>query len=327
MELDLEHWRAFAEPVYDVFAQEPVEQAGVTIEVGTISDLFVSRLTAPKQLLVHDPSLRKETNHEYLLFERFHTGGGYGEVGDTAFTAAPERLHLIDMSQRYVSMKQSSSSEGVCIPHSIVSFVRGVDPSFASLPIDSPKGRLLAAAHRELCEMREHPSSDDARLMMLVFVELIRRFMLDSETAEPPDKECDLSIGALLRNYVTTALQHADLDACTLGAAFGLSRSAVYRHFAAEGGVTTYIRNCRLDRCFYELAGSRPSHGRISTIARRWQFHDPSNFNRLFRKRFGISPSECLGSTSHDRNATISRQSQIVQAWFNQAHRSCVGCS
>lgn len=71
----------------------------------------------------------------------------------------------------------------------------------------------------------------------------------------------------------------------------GVSRSSLYRIFEPVGGVSTYIRRERLRKTRDALMDS--SDGRsISTIAEQWGFTDPSTYSRMFKKEFGISPSE-----------------------------------
>lgn len=71
----------------------------------------------------------------------------------------------------------------------------------------------------------------------------------------------------------------------------GVSRSSLYRIFEPIGGVSTYIRRERLRKTRDALADG--SDGRsISTIAEQWGFMDPSAYSRMFKKEFGISPSE-----------------------------------
>lgn len=318
MRLDLEHWRSLAQPIYEVYPQEPEDSAGVDIEINIVAGLFVTRVEAPAQILVHDPAQRKAGCHDYLLFERFTAGTGRGEVGDVCFTTRPQQLHLIDMSRRYVSVKRRSRSAGVCIPHALIGYTPGVEPAFASLALDTPKGRLLAAAHRALCETQAAPAGDDTRIVAETFIDLVRRLMLAPQSRETPARDAPLPMACLLRDHATASLHRADLDAETLARTFGISRATVYRHFAEEGGVARYVRNMRLDRCFYELAGTPPKRGQIAAVSRRWHFHDATNFNRLFRERFDMSPSACLGSGAATPRRPACDQTGIVRAWLNQ---------
>lgn len=56
--------------------------------------------------------------------------------------------------------------------------------------------------------------------------------------------------------------------------------------------VAGYIRELRLQCCQRAFADPQLSGRSIIEIACRWGFSDPSHFGRLYRKRFGVSPSQ-----------------------------------
>lgn len=318
MDLDLEQWRALAQPYYEVFPREPKKSAGVTIEVTTVDTLLATKLVAPAQTLVHDPAIQKGVCHEYLLFERFFDGGGKGEVGDVGFAVNPGNVHMIDMSRRYVSAQQRSTSRGVLIPHATVGFAPGEDPPVYSVALDSPTGRILAAAHEALWTAKAHGSCDELPVITSAFLELVRRLMLRRTEEGDTAHQKVLPRSMFLRDYVTRHLDNPDLDATYLATELGMSRATFYRHFENTGGVSQYIRNRRLDRCFFELAGATPQRGRIKAIAERWHFKDASHFNRLFRERFGVSPSDALASRDLRMHRAPSEFLQLSQTWLAQ---------
>lgn len=318
MQLDLEQWRELASPIFNVQPHEPETDAGVDIDINVSNELFLTKLSAPAQMLIHDPAGHNDICHDYLLFERFHLGGGRGEVGDTGFAIAPHCLHLIDMSQRYVTMQKRSRSHGVCIPHAAPGYAQGEEPAFTSLELNTPKGRLLAAVHSELMAAQTHGTEEDAALIGQTFVELVRRLMLGGEQQEDAVRDEDLPLALLLRDYIAVYLHRPDLDADALTSAFGISRATLYRHFEHDGGVTSCIRNRRLDKCFFELAGAKAERGKVAAVAHRWHFTDATHFNRLFRQRFGMSPSECLSTGVHPGSRAPSDQVRIGQEWLGQ---------
>lgn len=321
MRLSLEEWRELANPFYDVFPRRPAKEAGVEISAEQTNGLLLTQVTAPVQLLVHDPSTRKGVNHDYLLFERFYAGGGAGEVAEVGFRARPSCLHLIDMSQRYVSLKGDSVSRGVLIPHVLVDYQRGRDPSFASVEVASPAGRLLATAHKVLSSETFEQNDQDRSDIALAFLDLVRRFML-RRPGPPQGVQDDRRTGRLLREYVKANLDRHDLSPEHLLGTFGISRAALYRYFQDEGGVTRYIRNRRLDRCFFELAGLPAERGRVSRVAKRWRFGDAPHFNRVFKERYGMAPSDCLLRPKETRAEPDESLTRLSQAWFRQLDRA-----
>jgi AraC-like DNA-binding protein len=81
-----------------------------------------------------------------------------------------------------------------------------------------------------------------------------------------------------------------DIDALPLQ--LGLSRRYI-QHLLAETGksFTEHLTECRLERARAMLANPDCAHMRIIDIAFAAGFGDLSNFNRLFRRRFGEAPS------------------------------------
>lgn len=71
----------------------------------------------------------------------------------------------------------------------------------------------------------------------------------------------------------------------------GVSRSRLYRIFEPIGGVSTHIRRERLRKTRDALENSSDRRP-ISIIAEQWGFWDASAYSRMFKKEFGVSPSE-----------------------------------
>lgn len=84
------------------------------------------------------------------------------------------------------------------------------------------------------------------------------------------------------------------LSAEALAQALGCSRATLYRAFSLhdEDGVMQRIWEARLAAAAQMLAS--PAHARLSLagIALRCGFLDPSSFSHLFRRRYGMAPSE-----------------------------------
>ncbi len=92
--------------------------------------------------------------------------------------------------------------------------------------------------------------------------------------------------------FMKARLASSALDPELVAAAMGLSRSALYRLFGESGGVALYIREQRLRRCFADLVSQRGREAQVAEIAYRWGFTDAAHFARLFRDRFGCTPSD-----------------------------------
>ncbi|MEM6463855.1 MAG: helix-turn-helix transcriptional regulator [Pseudomonadota bacterium] len=309
---------------FEVYPREPEEDAIIDIDINITKSqsLFTSKVAFPAQMLIHDPAVHKDIDPDFLLFEHFFTGGGHSVVADADFDITPSRFHLVDMSQHYQTIQQRSQSRGIFIPHAALGYKSGDEPVLTSLEVNTPAGRLLAAAHTEMLAAQEHGSEEDAALMVQTFLELLGRLMLRRGGSGKRSQDHDLPLSLLMRDFVGIHLGRPDLDVDKITSVFGVSRATLYRHFDEEGGILRYIRNRRLDRCYFELAQSQPGRGRVTAIAQRWHFGDATHFNRLFRDRFGISPSECLAIGLASGTGAPSELIRITRAWLDQFRKT-----
>ena len=83
-----------------------------------------------------------------------------------------------------------------------------------------------------------------------------------------------------------------EFDVERFARALGLSRASLFRKFKGISGQSPseFIRNLRLERARQLLASGQFN---VSQTASEVGFLDLSHFAACFRKRFGLSPSEC----------------------------------
>ncbi|WP_153141808.1 helix-turn-helix domain-containing protein [Paraburkholderia agricolaris] len=101
-----------------------------------------------------------------------------------------------------------------------------------------------------------------------------------------------------VRRYMDTHLLQVDLTPDRICKDVGLSRAKLYELFAGAGGVMREIRQRRLDLAHQALSTTRDRREKIRTIAQRFGFTDEKYFSRIFKARFGYSPSETFEQTS-----------------------------
>ena len=111
--------------------------------------------------------------------------------------------------------------------------------------------------------------------------------------ADLPDLNECLHAGrhaAALRFMEQQAHRH-DLDAAAIARGAGCSRTRLYEAFAAQGQtVMGALRELRLQRARRGIEQSARLH--VGGLAWRCGFANPSDFSKLFRARFGLSPTE-----------------------------------
>jgi AraC-like DNA-binding protein len=99
------------------------------------------------------------------------------------------------------------------------------------------------------------------------------------------------------KEYIAAHLGDPDLCADVVARTLGMTPRHLNRAFAAEQTtVAKYIVARRLDRAKADLGASALAGHRIADIAFRWGFSSQAHFSRLFRARFGCSPTEMRSS-------------------------------
>ncbi|MBK6613549.1 AraC family transcriptional regulator [Ottowia sp.] len=108
-----------------------------------------------------------------------------------------------------------------------------------------------------------------------------------------PDPTESLHAGrhaAALRFMAQHAQRH-DLDAAAIARGAGCSRSRLYEAFTAQGQtVMGTLRELRMQRARALIEQDRKLH--VGALSWRCGFADQSDFSKLFRARFGLSPSD-----------------------------------
>ncbi|WP_019998393.1 helix-turn-helix domain-containing protein [Aureimonas ureilytica] len=111
--------------------------------------------------------------------------------------------------------------------------------------------------------------------------------------ARASDPSCDLDahLSAELDVELARRVEDADLSPAKLASLLGLSRSALYRLAAPDGGVERLIQDARLRHAAGLLAGGPEAAPSVGEIARASGFSSPAFFSRAFKRRFGLSPA------------------------------------
>ncbi len=96
---------------------------------------------------------------------------------------------------------------------------------------------------------------------------------------------------AEIRRYARNHLQDPDLGPASIARAYSISVRALHALFEdVDASVAGLVRSERLARCLEDL--QRPNGGSVTDIAFRWGFCDAAHFSRVFKRAFGVTPSD-----------------------------------
>lgn len=285
-QLDL--YRESTGPLFTTTPLGPVETFRAGAAYRLVGDLVLSRSHFSPQ------SMRRDHRHLVgdvdgsigLLVPR--RGRLRGESGPwTRVESTSRRPLVIDLAQPFDLRGHGDELLGAIISRKAVPAADRVlrrGRSAVCLELPGPTGRALATGLGGIWDAsadREH----DRDVLVDELCQLVGH-ALEHDTSPPPAAR-----SILMKHFVQDHLDDLDLGVEDVCRRFRCSRASVYRAFEVEAGVAAFIRRERLLRCFDELTSSAPGDVRISRVATRWGFENPSHFHRLFKAAFGVSPS------------------------------------
>jgi AraC-like DNA-binding protein len=157
-----------------------------------------------------------------------------------------------------------------------------------------PALHLLDGYLRSLTSLEEPPSSELAPVIGVHLLDLVAAAL--GPTAEAAEIVAKRGVkAARLRAIlaeVARRFSEPDFDLDDVAGRLGLSRRYVQQLLEETGkSFTEHLTECRLERAFAMLTDRRCLHLAIIDIAFAAGFGDVSHFNRVFRRRYGETPS------------------------------------
>ena len=107
-----------------------------------------------------------------------------------------------------------------------------------------------------------------------------------------------------IRRYVRTHLQDPELGPASIARAYSISVRALHALFEdVDESVAGLVRSERLARCLEDL--QQRNGGSVTEIAFRWGFCETAHFSRVFKRRFGVTPSEVRHMAQQGTRVTV----------------------
>ncbi|BBC34046.1 AraC family transcriptional regulator [Streptomyces graminofaciens] len=129
----------------------------------------------------------------------------------------------------------------------------------------------------------------DAEVAVL---DLLRQ-LAEERTGGRPGPDAYRSQLIVAEDYIDRHLHDPCLGAAQVAGVMGISVRHLGRIFESTGrSPARHIVERRLVRAHQQLTGPGARETRIADVAHRWGFSSQAHFARLFRSRFGLTPSE-----------------------------------
>ncbi|MGK7869862.1 helix-turn-helix domain-containing protein [Falsiroseomonas sp. E2-1-a20] len=163
-----------------------------------------------------------------------------------------------------------------------------------AVPVLSPAARMLAGMLPRLIASADQFAAGNEPRLEAALSSMLAACLLDDQMLPVSNRwQLEAARRARVIALVDASLSDPGLSPAKLVRQSGISRSELYRCFAAAGGISRAIQLRRLRRAYAELArADGPSS--ISRIKEAVGFFDSSSFTRAFRREFGCTPREVL---------------------------------
>lgn len=278
-------------PIGRLHETRPYEAFDVTTEFVTLGWLRVHFSTMSGQYFERTAAMARADGFDDLGISVRFRGAARGEMNGASLVGESGSIVLSDMAQAQRHVSEASSSVYFSLPRAFAEqFLPNVE-TLHGLTIAPDAAALLREHLTQIWRNARLLRADQGPRLAATVMDLLAVAVAQEQGGcVAPDAAAEAAL-ARARAEIEARLGSATLTVASLCRILGVSRSALYRLFEAEGGVQAYITRRRLERVAVTLseAGDRD---RIADIAERWGFCDAAYLGRLFRERFGMTPSD-----------------------------------
>jgi AraC-like DNA-binding protein len=220
------------------------------------------------------------------------SGDCYQQQGDTSVEVRQGGIAIVDMNSPYAIGSSSAYRElRVHLPRDIFTAQIGRIETLAgrNYAAGGALHGLFASYFQQFADVLPAMSATEADrgfegLLFLLQSAMAVRAPVAKNQVEPA------ALRSLAETYIGRHLHDPDLDPSRIAAALSISRTRLYEAFAETDGVAATILAARLDAAQRMLV--LPEGAAIGAVLLDCGFRDAPTFNRAFRRRFGMTPTE-----------------------------------
>jgi AraC-like DNA-binding protein len=222
-----------------------------------------------------------------IVLHLIRRGGVQGDFAGADVRARTGQIVCYDRARPLNVRNDDNLSVTLAMPRDALQKLAGPLDGLHGRILDGPLGSLLRDHLISLARLGDHDCDGDA-----ISVGTLALIAAALGGRPHHDQSRTPSTVARARALIDAKLGSEDLSVDLICRTLGMSRSVLYRHFSAEGGVEKYILERRLSVARSRLA--QRASDRISDVAFDLGFQNASHFSTAYRLRYGVRPSETL---------------------------------
>jgi AraC-like DNA-binding protein len=255
----------------------------------------LSLYTASRSAAIYRRSRELIEHDDLVLIAGFTSSYEVHHLGRTLNMGPGEAVILTGGEPASFGGPAQKSVDLLRVPVRLLSpFVAELEASYGrTIPADSPALQLLVGYIGVLDEIDATPEVE--RQVVTHIHDLMALAIGATRDADEIAKSRGVRAAWLraIKDDIATSLDQPDLSAATIAARHRIKPRSIQRLFESEGTTfTEYVMAQRLVRAHRLLTDPLRANQKIIAISLDVGFSNLSYFNRAFRRRYGITPSE-----------------------------------
>ena len=276
-----------------VFSSEPVGEFSTSAESVLLGGVVVSYTEGTARQLNRTAEKIAADRIDVLGIGIILEGEMQGWAGNRAFRAGAGDVLLLDTAQPSEVAISISRSIQLAVPRNLASEAGCDVAAMHGVVINASSAAMLVSHVRRVREALPYLSTDEGPRIARTMLDMLVLAVQTSAHAGRAGGASEVPTLAMrARSEIRENLGSPSLTIANLCRRLQISRSTLHRLFEGEGGVQAWIRNSRLEAARLVLLDPE-NRERIGEIAERLGFSDSAHLSRLFRARYGETPSAC----------------------------------
>lgn len=233
-----------------------------------------------------------DTKLEIVMIRMLQSGEIKGVVGDRVVRVDSGDMYVMDYNTTATMSVTASQMMTLYLPYGAIGYTPDPAQPFRHIGKGTSVGRVLSSIMQGFASALPDTRLTDVGRLERSILNATEALFAHSDKRDIDDETPVGTRRSAIAEHIRQTLGAKQVDVDALCRRFAISRATLYRDMAPLGGVEKFAAECRLDAAYKELAREPARRGMIRVIAERWGYFDPSHFNRCFRQKFGISPSD-----------------------------------
>lgn len=285
-----------ARSIYRTTPTEPFDTAWESAQLGPI--VFVhTRITGMRWERRLDDI--RSSDFDPIVVSMMIKGVAQGEIDGRPFHESDGMFHLHDLKRPSVHVSTASLTYNLIIPRPVAQARFGPLADLTARVVGPPRARLLFGLAAEVHEALPHLDVAHADRLGSVLLDVLEVCLGDrAGGAASPQASAERALRLKAEDFIERNMGAGDIPIAQLCRALDVPRARLFAVFKADGGVSSYVMSQRVIKARAALAERDPIEP-IGSIAHRLGFSDASHLSRVFRERYGMTPSQ-YRRLSHD---------------------------